>query len=380
MDNAKIDFLYLSERDMIKAGVKDMGACIDTMCDLFSLMGKGDYRMGGSSANDHGIKLLFPQTSDIPDMPLDEPDRRFVAMPAYVGGQYRMCGIKCYGSNQANRKKGLPRSILMLTLMDMETGAPVAYMSANLLSAIRTGAVPGVGSRYLSKHDPQVVSIIGPGVMGKTAMEAFMLTQPAVKTVRVKGRSRAGIDGFIAYCKEKFPTIRNYIVCKNEEEACKDADIVYLGVANAGVFEENPYINGDWLKPGALVISTSALLMDEAFLADTSKCKLVADNYKMYEGWGVGHAYPTQKTVSTLVGMRFYDLVATGKLKRDDITDIGDVINGVKNGRESEEQVIVYAVGGMPTEDVAWGYTCYQKAVEMGIGVKLNLWDQPDLA
>ncbi len=48
--------------------------------------------------------------------------------------------------------------------------------------------------------------------------------------------------------------------------------------------------------------------------------------------------------------------------------------------RESEDQVIVYAVGDMPTEDVAWGYTCYKKALEMGIGTLLHLWDKPDMA
>ncbi|MFT8888688.1 MAG: tyramine oxidase subunit B [Ethanoligenens sp.] len=380
MSDTQIGLLYLNEQDMIKAGVRDMAGCIDAMCDTFSLMSKGDYRMGGPSGNDHGIKLSFPKTSDVPGMPLDSPDRRFFAMPAYLGGRYRLCGIKCYGSNPANRLKGLPRSILMLTLMDMETGAPIAYLSANLLSAMRTGAVPGVGTRYLSKKSPKVAAIVGPGVMAKTAMESFVVTQPTLDTVKIKGRSQAGINSFIQYCKKRFPAIQNYIVCESEEETCRDADIIYVGATNAPVFEENPYISGNWLKPGALIMSTSALLMDEDFMADKSKCKLVSDNYKMYAGWGGEHEYPTQKTVSTLIGMRFYDLVTTGKLRREDITDIGDIINGDKTGRDSEDQVIVYAVGGMPTEDVAWGYKCYQRARELGIGVPLNLWNHPELA
>lgn len=365
---------------MIKAGVKNMAECIETMDELFSLMSKGDYRMGGPNGNEHGIKLQFPKTSDVPGMPLDGPDKRFFAMPAYVGGSYKKCGIKCYGSNQDNRKTGLPRSILMMTLMDPETGAPIAYMSANLLSAYRTGGVPGLGSKYLSAKDPKVASIIGPGVMSKTAIESFIVTQPTIETLKVKGRSRAGVDSYINYCKQKFPTIKKYIICKDEEEACRDSDIVYLGTTNAAVFDNNPYVNGKWLKPGALIMTTSALLMDEDFLSDKSKCKLVSDNYKMYEEWGSGHEYPTQKTVSTLIGMKFYDLVSTGKLKREDVTDIGDIINGFKSGRDSEDQVIVYAVGGMPTEDVAWGYKCYKNALKMGVGVKLNLWDKPDLA
>lgn len=380
MKDARIDFLYLNEADMIQAGVEDMAGCVDTMCDVFSLMSKGDYMMGGPSGNEHGIKMMFPKASPVPNMPLDGPDKRFVAMPAYLGGDYRLCGIKCYGSNQHNKDLGLPRSILMLTLMDLDTGAPIAYMSANALSAIRTGAVPGVGAKYLSVKNPKVATIVGPGVMGKTAIHAFAVTQPTIETVKIKGRSKGSIDRFIAYCKEKLPSIKEYIVCDNLEEACRNSDIVYFGTTNAPVFEENPYIKGEWIKPGALVMSTSALLMDDEFMADKSKCKLIADNYKMYEGWGAGREYPTQKTVSTLIGMRFYDLVSSGQVAREDISDIGEIINGDKVGRESDDQVIVYAVGGMPTEDVAWGYRCYQKALNLGIGTNLNLWNEPDLA
>lgn len=376
----KVDFLYLSEQDMIQAGVKDMAGCIDAMEDVFSLMSKGDYMMGGPNGNEHGIKMMFPKTSDVECMPLDGPDRRVVAMPAYLGGKYHLCGIKCYGSDQRNRGKGLPRSILMLTLMDLETGVPIAYMSANVLSAIRTGAVPGLGARHLSAKNPKVATIVGPGVMGRTAIDAFVTAQPSIDTVKIKGRSQRGIDMFINYCKKTHPTLKNFIVCENMEQACRDSDIICCGTTNAPVFEDNPYVNGEWLKPGCLVMATSAMLMDEDFMADKTRCKLISDNYKMYEGWGVGREYPTQKTVSSLIGMRFYDLVASGKMKREDITDIGDILNGYATGREFEDQIIVYAVGGMPTEDIAWGYTCYLKALELGIGTPLHLWDAPELA
>lgn len=374
------DFLYLSEPDMIEAGVENMEGCIDAMEDVFSLMAKGDYMMGGPNGNEHGIKMLYPKTSDIPGMPLDGPDRRVVAMPAYLGGKYHLCGIKCYGSDQKNREKELPRSILMLTLMDLETGLPIAYMSANVLSATRTGAVPGLGVKYLSVKEPKVASIVGPGVMGRTTIDGFIAAKPSIDTVKIKGRSQHGIDVFIDYCKKKHPSIKNYIVCDTVEEACIDSDIICCCTTNADKFEDNPYINEKWLKPGCLVMASSAMLMDEDFMADTKKCKLVSDNYKMYEGWGVGREYPTQKTVSSLIGMRFYDLVSTGKMKREDIVEIGDIINGDAVGRDSEDQVIVYAVGGMPTEDVAWGYTCYKTALEKGIGTKLLLWDKPELA
>jgi ornithine cyclodeaminase len=144
-NNTKIDFLYLSEPDMIKAGVKDMAGCVNAMEEMFKLLKVGDFRMGGSNGFSHGCMVTFPEDSPFPNMPVDGPDRRFMAMPAYLGGDFNMTGAKWYGSNAENRKKGLPRSVLMLTLNDKDTGASVAHMSANVLSAYRTGAIPGVG-------------------------------------------------------------------------------------------------------------------------------------------------------------------------------------------------------------------------------------------
>lgn len=335
--------------------------------------------MGGINANEHGIKVFFPQTSEIEGMPLNEPDKRFMAMPAYLGGKYHMFGIKCYGSNQKNRDKGFPRSILMMSLMDVETGAPLAYMSANILSAMRTGAVTGLGFKHLAKKNPKVAAIVGPGVMARYAMEALMECQPTIQIVRIKGRSKKGIEEFIDNCKKKYPQIEKYVICPNIEEVCNDADIVYFGTTNAVDFDKNPYINEKWIKKGALVVSASALLVDTGFIANRNKCKLVADNYQMYEDWGKGQVLPTQRTVSSLLGMAFYDAVCEEKINKNDITNIGKIINGEMPGRTSEDQIILYAVGGMPIEDVAWGYECYKVAQEKRIGTTLNLWDDSNL-
>lgn len=376
--NSKIDFLYLNEQDMLDAGVKDMAGCITSMEDMFGLLYNGDYRMGGEDANEHGIRVSFPKESDIEGMPVHAPDYRFMAMPAYLGGRFHMFGIKSYGSHHTNKDKGLPRSILMMTLMDIDTGAPIAYMSANVLSAMRTAAAAGVGTKHLAKNNPEILGIIGPGVMSTYTLDAIMETQPGIKVVKVKGRGKASLDKFIDYAKKKYPSLESVVACDTIEDTCRDSDIIYFGTSNAAKFEDNPRIEQAWVKKGALVISASALLISTDFLA-ADNVKIVADNYKMYEGWGTGYPLPTQKNVSTLLGMGFFDAVSEKKLNREDIVDIGGILVGEHNGRKDDEQIIVYAVGGMPVEDVAWAYDCYNKAVEAGIGTKLNLWNEPDL-
>ena len=209
-------------------------------------------------------------------------------------------------------------------------------------------------------------------------MKAFIETQPNIETVKIKGRSKSNIDNFIDFCKKNFPKIKNYLVCESIEEACWDSDIIFFGTTNALKYEENPCIKKEWVKTGALVISASALLVDTEFWS-SDIVKFVSDNYKMYDDWGRGNPLPTQKNVSTLLGMGFYDAVAEGKISKNQIIDIGEILNGEKTGRDDEKQIILYAVGGMPIEDVAWAKDVYDSAVEKGIGTALKVWDKPQL-
>ena len=374
----KIDFLYLSEPDMIQAGVKNMSQCVDVMEDMMVTLQKGDYVMGGENHNSHGCMVTFPDNPQFPGMPKNGEDRRFMAMPAYLGGSFQMAGMKWYGSNIENKKQGLPRSILMMMLNDKDTGAPLALMSANLLSAYRTGAIPGVGARYLARRDSKVAAIVGPGVMGKTALAAFVSVCPGLDTVKIKGRSQRSIDSFVAFVKEECPQIDNIIVCETMEEVICDSDII-AATASVGDKESMfPFIDDAWIKKGALICMPSAARFPEGFYLEKDT-KLVVDNYKLYEAWADEYPYPSYDPVQ-VVGAKFMDLLHEGKIKKEDIVDIADIITGVQKGRQNDDERIIYSVGGMPVEDIAWGETIYKNALAKGIGIKLPLWDIPNLA
>lgn len=378
MQKTKIDFIYLNEKDMIKAGVKDMAACVDIMEEMFKLLKIGDYRMGGPNGNSHGVMLSFPENPEFPDMPKNGPDRRFMAMPAYLGGRFRMTGMKWYGSNAENKSRGLPRSILMLTLNDKDTGAPLAYMSANILSAYRTGAVPGVGVKYFSKEDSKIVGIIGPGVMSKTAFAATIAVRAGIETVKIKGRSQKSIEGFIKYLNEEYPKIKDIRVVKTIEEVVRDSDVVHVATSSpTGDSSQYPYINEAWIKPGALLCCPAAARFDDDFILN--RARTVTDNIGLYEAWAEEITYPAYNTIP-IPAVHCMDLIKEGKMTRNQIDDLGDILMGKIPIKRKEEEVVIYSVGGMPIEDVAWGTIVYRNAIEKGIGVKLNLWDMPELA
>ena len=375
--DTRIKFLYLSEPDMIKAGVKNMDQCVEAMEDLLVTLNKGDYVMAGVNHNSHGAQVIFPDDPQFEGMPKNADDRRFMAMPAYLGGKYQMAGMKWYGSNCENKASGLPRSILMMMLNDKDTGAPLALMSANLVSCYRTGAIPGVGAKYLAGKDSETVTIIGPGVMGRTCLLAFLSVCPKITTVKVKGRGQRSLHAFEEFVKKECPQIHQVIVCDSMEEAVKDSDIICV-TSTAPVKEiDFPYIAEDWVKKGALICLPSAARFDDDFLI--RRCKKVVDNYKLYEAWAEEFPYPSYEMVQ-IIGSKFTDYLHEGRIQREDIVDIADIINKKHPGRESDDEIIVYSVGGMPVEDIAWGGTVYRNALKEGIGVELPLWDQPDMA
>ena len=311
MEYPKVDFLYLSEDDMIKAGVKDMAGCVEAMDEMFRLMKVGDYRMGGANGNSHGCMVMFPESSPFPEMPVDGPDRRFMAMPAYLGGKFDMAGMKWYGSNVENKEKGLPRSILTLILNDKDTGAPRAFMSANILSAYRTGAVPGVGFKYFAREDASTIGIVGPGVMSKTALAAAMAVRPSLKIVKVKGRGKASLDNFIAHVKEEYPGVEAYAV-ETIEEAVRDSDIVSVSTSSpTGDPAQYPYIAEEWIKPGAIIESTAALRFDDEFMIH--RARTVTDNIKLYEAWEEEMKPDAYNTIP-IPAVRVMDLIAEGKM------------------------------------------------------------------
>lgn len=379
--SAKVEILFLNEKDMIKAGVLDAASCVDTAREVLKLLSTGDYLMGGREHNDHGIQLIFPEKSAIENFPLaDSPDRRFMSMPAYLGGDFRMAGEKWYGSNGNNVAKGLPRSILMVTLNDIETGQPLAYMSGNLLSAMRTGAMPGLTAEYLAPKNAKVLGLLGAGVINRTCLMAIMSKIQTIETVKIRGGSAdsRSASELAEFARKKYPQLKNIIVCKTLADAVVDCDIVSEAVSVP--MYRWPVIRPEWIKEGCLFISSGTMDLDLEYIR--YNMTKVVDNLQMYEEYvKVYQEYDAAgKRISTgTPGIFFANMVSDGWIEKTQIKHLGNIIRGLEKGRSSDKEQILVSLGGMPILDVGWGTVCYRKALQMGIGKKLTLWDSPFL-
>lgn len=376
--STEINFRYLSEPDMVEAGVGDVVRCTDVMEEALVLLRQGDYRMAGDNGNSHGAMITFPEDPEFDGMPKDGPDRRFMAMPAYLGGRFGTTGVKWYGSNTENRQKGLPRSVHVFVLNDRDTGAPLALMSANLLSAYRTGAVPGVGVKHLAKADAKVAAVVGPGVIARSVLETTLALRPSIDTVLVKGRSAGSTQAFVDWARTKFPQLNSVASAETIEEAIADADVVMATTStDAAGSDAFPYFPKSAIKPGALLLLPAAARFDDDFLAGDAR--LVIDAQGLYQAWLEEYG-ATAYQILGIPGSHWFGLLDNGRIPSSKIEEIADVATGKLPGRRNDDEIILYSVGGMPVEDVAWATDLYRVAEERNIGTLLNLWDTPALA
>lgn len=367
---AGVKTLLLSQEDLLKAGVLDMPKCVEVIEDVFGLLGKGDYLMGGPLENEHGQMIYFPKEERFPGMPVTGPDRRFMAMIAYLGGNYHICGEKWYGSNAENWKRDLPRSILTIILNEVESCIPFSIMSGNLISAMRTGAVPGVATRHLARKGAKTVGVIGGGVINRACLLAIKAGCPSIEEAFLYDINK---DKFESFAKEMMDKVGVTVKwAESIEEAVRPADVITIATSG----EAFPRIEKEWLKKGCLVTLTGAADMDlECFTENT----VIADNWKMHQAFiADGKEHPDGIDAVGVVAPSFFLLkyVDQGLYDETNVRNLGDVVNGTDPGRKDDEEIIIFPTGGMPVYDLAWAYTLYKKAKEMGLGTEFTLFKE----
>ena len=368
----KTEFVFLSEEDMVKAGVLDAQKCVDCLDEMFNLVGQGDYIMGGLSHNEHGIRIAFPDNPQFEGMPANGPDRRFMAMPAYLGGRFHIAGEKWYGSNIANPSRGLPRSVLMVMLNDVDTGEPVALCSGNLASAMRTGGVPGVAVRYLARKDASTMGIIGAGPIQRACVQGMMVDAKNVKTIYCFDVKPEAAEKFGAWAKEEYGV--DFVICNTMEEALAPSDIVSFATSRL----RPVHVPESAIKKGATLIFTGAAKIEEGLLA---KSKIFFDNAKL-------HAASIDECKADPAGLEasldynmtgsVYRMILNGKLPDVlELPDLGGCACGKYPGRTNDDDIIFCMTGGMAVEDLAWCHDLVENAKAQGIGTTLKLWDSP---
>jgi len=276
----------------------------------------------------------------------------FNVLRGWIGGAIDSAGTKVVGDFVDNYQQGRPSEYGLLTLFDPRMGAPKAIVDATGITEMRTGAITALGAKYLAPEKPKVLGHIG--ARGTAYWNVRLLCHLFdFEEVRVHSRRPESREAFAAQLRADLG--RDIIVTDDWESCLEDADIV---VEASRLSKPEPLLKTSWIKPGALVIPYGTMSAVELELTDIMD-KIVMDD------WGQAHGI--------FGALRAH--VDSGKLTEKTLhAELGQIVAGVKPGRESADETILFWHRGLSLSDIALGDAMLTKAKGMGIGQRLRFY------
>ncbi len=318
--------LYLTQADVTKVNL-DMATVINLLETAFRQKGAG--------------KVEMPPKPGIHTM----PDAFIHAMPAYIP-ELKSAGIKWVSGYPDNQKHGLPYITGLLILNDVETGIPYSVMDCSWITAYRTGAATALAAKYLARKESKVAGILACGVQGRTNLEALKVLFPLERAYAYDIHT----DRQERYAAEMSRKLGIEVVgVKEPREAVVNSELV---VTSGPILKHpTPTIEKDWLQPGAF---GSAVDFDSYWKtgALAQMDRISTDDHAQFE---------------------YYKSVGYFQTTPDPYADLGEIVAGLKPGRQSPQERTMAINLGLAMDDMAVAPEIYRRAKAMGIGTWLAL-------
>ena len=237
-------------------------------------------------------------------------------------------------------------------LFDYASGALLAMMDANYLTAIRTGAAAGVGLKYLAPPEATTLGIIGSGAEARTEIEAVAAVRP-LRRAWVYSRSPERRERF---AREMGEQLGVEVTPVDRPEAAIDG--VEILVAATATGPDGPALFGRWLRRGLHVNSIGSTLADQREIdPDVWRVadRIVVDTHKVLHESGDGIAAMAERAIDEAK-----------------VAELHDVVAGKAPGRTRPDETTLYKSVGTALQDVAVAYRIYQQARARGLGRELE--------
>lgn len=282
------------------------------------------------------------ETQMPPKVYLDLPefDGDFRAMPAYFGGS---AGVKWVNSHPFNPERhSLPSVLGMYILSDPASALPLAVMDATLLTAIRTGAAAAVATKYLARPDSRSVGFVGSGVQARTLLAALQ----AVFDDLVVVASDVSAEAAERFAAETGGTVGDLATAVACDIVCTATPV------------REPIVRREWVNPGCHINAIGA----DAHGKQELDTQILLDARVVIDDWA-------QACGSGEVNVP----LDTGAMPRDHIhAALGEVVAGLKAGRESADEITVFDSTGLAVQDVALARLIYERAKRTGVGLEVD--------
>jgi ornithine cyclodeaminase len=194
----------------------------------------------GDSVNPPSYFLRFP----------DRPSARIIALPASIGGQVGVDGLKWISSFPRNVAAGLPRASGVLILNDHDTGYPFACLEGSIISATRTAALAALAAEWLgcARPRPTRVGFFGAGLIARYVHTYLVGTGWSFDETGVYDLASDSVAGFRGYL-ERSGEAGRITAHDSAERLLRASDLVVFAtnagrphVADLSWFEHNPLV------------------------------------------------------------------------------------------------------------------------------------------
>lgn len=303
---------------------------------------------GGLRAQGLGRTVIEPRVHLMPNA---GAEGHFNVLRGAIAEPVDLAGVKVVGDFVDNWREGRPSEYGVLTLFDPRNGSPRALLDATGITEMRTGAVTAIGAKYLGPRKPRVLGHIG--ARGSSYWNVRLLDRLfGFEEIRVHSKRRESREGFARRLTEDLG--KPVHAMDDWESTLRGADIV---VEASRLSAPEPMLRTEWIKPGALVVPYGTMSAVELSLTDIMD-KMVVDD------WG-------QCSRGPFGSLRAH--VEAGKLSPATLhAELGQVVAGLKPGRESDRETILLWHRGLSLSDIALGHAMLEKAKRLGIGQSLR--------
>lgn len=323
--------LVLNRKDVMS--VLDMKSCMDVVENAFAELANG--------------------TADLPlRINIKPPDGLSLYMPAYLQEMGALaCKVVTVYKNNPSRFN-LPTIFGKVLLQNPETGDVICIMDGGYLTAVRTGAGSGVATKFLARKDKgQVVGIFGAGVQARTQLWAVTVARKISKSL-VYDVSADAAHRFVTEMSEQL----NIPVKKvDSPEKILEADILCAATSSP-----SPLFDGSKVKEGTHINGIGSHTPNARELDTTiiKRSKLVGDSKEACFNEAGDIIIPLKE--GAIDESHFH-------------AELGEVITGRKSGRTDDAEITIFKSNGLAIQDAATAKLVYDKAVEAGVGVEVEI-------
>jgi len=270
-------------------------------------------------------------------------------MPSYLEG-LEVSAVKVVNVHPDNRTKyDLPTVMATIILIDPKNGTSIAVMDGTWITDIRTGASGGVAAKYLARKDSKVVGLVGAGAQSRTQLMALSTLYGRLEEVRVWSRTKETREKFIEEMKPFCTNVGQMVPVEMVENAVRGADIVVTTTPS-----RVPIVSNDWISQGMHIncIGADAPGKQELDPAILKRAKIIVDDWEQAFHSGEINVPLTE-----------------GIIKQEGVWgEMGEIVAGLKKGRESADEVTVFTATGLAIEDAVTANIAFRKALAQRVG------------